>query len=139
VQQARNATAWCDGPRFLVRDRDGRFTKAFDVVFAACGTKLLRTPPQTPVANAFCERLIGTLRRELLDHLIALGEDHLRTRLTEFFAHYHAERPHRGLCLRVPARAKEEPPPEVPLRSSVDVVAMSVLGGLTHHYERRAA
>lgn len=139
VQQARNATAWCNGPRLFVRDRDSRFTRAFDAVLQACGTRVLKTPPQQPVANAFAERLVGTLRRELLDHLVVLSEDHLRARLREFFAHYHEHRPRRGLELRVPANARDAPPPERPLTSLHDIVAVPQVGGLVVHFERRVA
>lgn len=139
VQQAREATAWCVGPRLFVRDRDSRFTTAFDDVLRACGTRGLKTPPRQPVANAFAERLVGTLRRELLDHLIVLSEGHLRARLREFFADYHERRPHRGLELRVPARAKADLPPERPLTSLDEVVVVPPLGGLVVHFERRVA
>lgn len=139
IQQARNATEWCQGPRLFVRDRDSRFTLAFDAVLRACGTHVLKTPPHQPVANAFAERLVGTLRRELLDHLIVLDEHHLRARLREFLAHYHQHRPHRGLELRTPARAGADLPDERPLTSIDEIVAVSELGGLVVHYERRVA
>jgi putative transposase len=63
--------------KFLIRDRAGQFTGSFDTVFTAEGIRILRSPPQAPPANATCERLVGTLRRELLDHMLILGEAHL--------------------------------------------------------------
>jgi putative transposase len=69
--------------RFLVRDRDGKFTSAFDEVFAGNGTRVIRTPVRSPRANAFAERFVGTLRRECLDHVLILGERHLWEVLTE--------------------------------------------------------
>jgi transposase InsO family protein len=72
--------------RFLVRDRDGKFTAAFDDVFAGNGTRVIRTPVQSPRANVFAERFVGTLRRECLDHVLTLGERHLREVVAEYAA-----------------------------------------------------
>jgi putative transposase len=80
--------------KFLIRDRAGRFTSSFDAVFAVEGIRILASPPQAPRANAICERIIGTLRRELLDRLLIVNEQHLRV-LTEYQQHYNAARPHR--------------------------------------------
>jgi putative transposase len=88
--------------QFLIRDRGGQFTEGFDAVFEACGLRVLRSPPQAPRANAICERVIGTLRRELLDHVLIVNEAHLGTVLAEYVAHYNAARPHQGLTQRCP-------------------------------------
>jgi putative transposase len=80
--------------RFLVRDRDSKFTLAFDEVFAGNGTRVIGSPVRSPRANAFAERFVGTLRRECLDHVLILGEQHLRRVLTEYAAHYNGHRPH---------------------------------------------
>jgi putative transposase len=106
VQQARNL-ALSFGERFedvkfLIRDRGSNFTASFDAVFQAAGTRILRTAVQAPRMNAVCERLVGTLRRELLDRVLILGEAHLRTVLAEYQAHYNAARPHQGIAQRVP-------------------------------------
>lgn len=69
--------------RFLIHDRGGQFTDAFDTVFASCGLRVIRSPPQTPRANAMCERVVGTLRRELLDHNLIVNEAHLRAVVAE--------------------------------------------------------
>jgi putative transposase len=89
--------------KFLVRDRDGKFTAAFDevagsfdAVFTAEGIRILRSPPQAPRANVICERMIGTLRRELLDQLLIRNEHHLRRVLDEYLRHYNTARPHRS-------------------------------------------
>ena len=80
--------------KFLIRDRAGQFTSSFDAVFTAEGIRILASPPQAPRANAICERIIGTLRRELLDRLLIVNEHHLRQVLTEYLRHYNTARPH---------------------------------------------
>ena len=83
--------------KFLIRDRAGQFTSSSGAVFTAVGVRILLSPPQAPRANAVCERMIGTLRRELLDRLLIVNEHHLRRVLTEYLRHYNAARPHRSL------------------------------------------
>jgi transposase InsO family protein len=80
--------------RFLIRDRDAEFTTAFDEVFAGNGTRVIKTLARSPRANAFAERLVGTLRRDCLDQVLILGEGHLRKVLTEYARHYNGHRPH---------------------------------------------
>jgi transposase InsO family protein len=82
---------------FLLRDRDSRFTAAFDAVFAAEGIRILTSPPQAPRANAICERMISTLRRELLDQVLILNERHLRRTLATYLHHFNTTRSHRTL------------------------------------------
>jgi transposase len=91
-----------DSVQFLIRDRAGQFTDSFDAVFTAVGIRILTSPPQAPRANAICERLIGTLRRELLDRVLIISEQHLRAVLTEYQAHYNTARPRQGIAQRVP-------------------------------------
>jgi putative transposase len=106
VQQARNLALSLgerfDDVKFLIRDRGSNFTSSFDAVFQAVDTRILRTAVQAPRMNAICERLVGTLRRELLDRVLILGEAHLRTVLAEYQAHYNTARPHQGIAQRVP-------------------------------------
>ena len=83
--------------KFLIRDRAGQFTGAFDAVFTAEGIRILTSPPHAPRTNAICERVIGTLRRELFDRLLILDEHHLRQVLTGYLRHYNTARPHRSL------------------------------------------
>jgi transposase InsO family protein len=95
---------------FLLRDRDCRFTAAFDAVFAADGIRILTSPPGAPRVNAVCERMIGTLRRELLDRVLILNERHLRRILTVYLHHFTIVRPHRTLAQLSPIQAETHPP-----------------------------
>jgi hypothetical protein len=100
VQQARNLALTpgerCESFRFLIRDRGPDFTRAFDAVFQANGARILRTAVQAPGMNAICERVIGTLRRELLDRILILSERHLGLVLREYLTHYNCHRPHQS-------------------------------------------
>jgi putative transposase len=108
VQQARNLAMTLDEQfdaiRFLIHDRGSNFTASFDAVFQATGARILRSAVQAPRMNAICERLVGTLRRELLDRVLILGEAHLRAVLTEYQAHYNTARPHQGIRPACPRR-----------------------------------
>jgi putative transposase len=119
--------------KFLIRDRAGQFTASFDAVFQAEGIKILASPPQAPRANAICERMIGTLRRELLDRVLIVDEHHLRRVLTEYLRHYHEARPHRALGQLAPAQAGTRPP-EINLAGH-RIRRKQVLGGLTYEYQ----
>jgi transposase InsO family protein len=119
--------------KFLIRDRAGQFTGSFEAVFTAEGIRILRSPPQAPRANAICERIIGTLRRELLDRLLIINEHHLRQVLTEYLEHYNTARPHRGLGQLTLAQADTRPPEPVNLAEH-RIRRKQVLGGLTHEY-----
>ena len=134
TQQARNLT-WEmeDRIRLLIRDRDRKFSRSFDEVFASQGVRVIRTPYRSPRANAYAERWVGTARRECLDWILVRNGDHLEQVLTEFVAHYNAARPHRGLQLRPPV-----PRPVAPLPTG-KVLRRDRLGGLIHEYERAAA
>ena len=101
--------------KFLVRDNDGKFTRAFDTVFNAEGFHVIRSPVRAPKANAVAERFVGTVRRECLDWLLIANRRHLQHVLREFIDHYNRHRPHRALGLappepRPPARPVSTPP-----------------------------
>jgi len=106
VQQARNLALTLGerfaGIKFVIRDRGSNFTVSFDAVFQAIGTRIVRTAVQAPRMNAICERLADTLRREVLDRVLTLGEGHLRAVLAEYQARYNTARPHQGIAQRVP-------------------------------------
>ena len=131
--------------RFLIHDRDSIFSLALDQRIRHLGLNVLKTPVRTPVANAICERLLGTLRRECLDFVIPLTEPHLRRLLHEWGWHYNAGRPHMSLGPGIP-----QPPASLPvplhehrhrISQHLQVVAHTVLGGLHHDYrlEEKAA
>ena len=119
--------------RFLIRDRAGQFTDAFDAVFTADGIRILASPPQAPRANAICERIIGTLRRELLDRLLIVSEHHLRRVLTGYLLHYNTARPHRTLGQLAPGQAHARPP-QINLAEH-RIRRKQILGGLTSEYQ----
>ena len=119
--------------RFLIRDRAGQFTGAFDAVFQADGIRILASPPQAPRANAICERMIGTLHREVLDRLLIVNENHLRQVLTEYMVHYNTGRPHRALGQLAPAQAHTRPL-QINLAEH-RIRRKQILSGLTHEYQ----
>jgi Integrase core domain len=97
--------------KFLIRDRGSNFTASFDAVFQAGGATIVRSAVQAPRMNAICERLIGTLHRELLDRVLILGEAHLRAILAEYQEHHNTARPHQAIGQRTPCSQDHTPPP----------------------------
>jgi transposase InsO family protein len=138
VQQARNLALTLDERfediRFLIRDRGSNFTTSFDAVFQATGARILRTAVQAPRMNATCERLVGTLRRELLDRVLILGEAHLRAVLTGYQAHYNTARPHQGIAQRVPDDEHDTHPATVTDVDTRQIRRKPVLNGLINEY-----
>ncbi|WP_344494572.1 integrase core domain-containing protein [Nonomuraea monospora] len=120
--------------KFLIRDRGGQFTETLDAVFADAGLRVLKSPPQAPKANAHCERLIGTLRRELLDRMLILNEHHLRRTLRRYLEHYNTARPHRSIGQLSPAQAETGPPTPIDLATH-RVHRTAILGGLINDYQ----
>ena len=135
-RQLVEATPWGEGPRFLLRDRDRSYGRDFVARARRIGIEKVLTPIATPQANAIAERLVGTLRRECLDHLVVMNERHLRRVLREFTAHYNESRPHRSLELTPPSGP---PGGRNPPDRRGRVRSRSVLGGLTHEYLLDAA
>jgi putative transposase len=120
--------------RFLIRDRDAKFTATFDAVFAAEAIEILTTPVRAPRANAYAERWVGTVRREVLDRILIFGSWQLRSVLTEYADHYNRDRPHRALGQAAPL-GPAEPPLVLPAGT---VVRRDRLGGLIHEYAQVA-
>jgi transposase InsO family protein len=123
-----------DSFRFLVRDRDAKFTGVFDAVFAAEGIEVLKTPVRAPRANAYAERWVGTVRRELLDRMLIFGRRHLESVMTEYVDHYNAHRPHRSLA-QAPPLGSTQPPVAL---AGGRVVRRDRLGGLIGEYSQAA-
>ena len=119
--------------RFKFRDRDGKFTTAFDELFAGNGTRVIRTPVRSPRANAFAERFVGTLRREFLDHVLILGERHLREVLAAYASQYNSHRPHQALQQESPLH---QPGRVIDIATRIE--RRKVLGGLISEYRRPA-
>ena len=129
-RQLVEATPWGRRPRFLLRDRDAVYGGDFGERAAALDIEPLLAPVRAPRANAVAERVIGTLRRECLDHLIVLNERHLRSILLKFARYYNRDRPHRSL--------RHETPLPVARPGTGPIRARPVLSGLHHAYERVA-
>jgi putative transposase len=136
TQQTRNLsfTGLFERMRFLIHDRDSKFTAAFHEIFRSEGIKVIHTPIRAPRANAYAERFVRTVRAERLDWLLILGRRHLERLLKGYTAHYNCERPHRGLALRSPESANAPDPPTVG-----KIERRDRLGGLIHEYHRAAA
>jgi len=139
AQQARNLLMdlgeRADQFRFLIRDRDSKFTSVFDEVFAGSGMRIIKTPVRSPRANSFAERYAGTLRRECLDHLLIYGERHLRRIVAGYAWHYNERRPH---------QSREQRPPLYEPGQSVDITTSrirrrQVVHGSINEYRRAAA
>jgi len=120
--------------KFVIRDRDAKFTAPFDAVFTAIGARIIKTPVQAPRANAIAERWIGSARRECLDRTLITGERHLRLVLGEYADHYNTHRPHRTLSQHPPA-GRADPPAE---GACIRVLRRDRLGGLIHEYAQVA-
>jgi len=133
AQQLREATPFAEGPRFLIRDNDDKFGPEFDNVAKACGTKVLRTPIRAPRANSFCERFVGSARRECLDHVIILSALQMYGCLSEYCKYFNESRPHQGIEQRVPLGKRFSP--EV---DGERVISIPILGGLHNEYRRAA-
>ena len=137
TQQARNLLMYLNERaatfRFLIRDRAGQFTTAFDAVLAGADIDVVKIPPHCPRANCFAERFVLTARTELTDRILIFGQRHLRIVLAQFSAHYNGRRPHRALHLRPP-----HPDLPAPDLTHHRIRRRSVLGGLINEYERAA-
>jgi transposase InsO family protein len=134
TQQARNLAVEerLGSVRFLLRDRDAKFSGPFDEVFATENVRVIRTPIRAPKANAFAERFVRTVRSECLDHVLVYGPRHLDRVLRAYVTHYTEQRPHRGLNLATP-RGGSSSPARHTERRRID--RRDVLGGLIHEYE----
>jgi transposase InsO family protein len=120
--------------RYLIRDRDAKFTTMFDAVFRAAGVEVIKTPVRAPRAKAIAERVVGSIRRELLDRILIINQRHATTVLSEYEAYFNHHRPHRALGHAAPLRALPEHRPNDTAR----VQRHDRLGGLLHEYQQVA-
>ena len=134
AQHLRNLTPPGEVPKFLIQDNDCKFGRSFDSVAHGAGIRVIRTPKLAPKANAHCERVIGSIRRECLDHILTLNQRHLQLVLDEYRGYFNTSRPHQGIDQRRPSTfgkpALGRKPP-----AGARVVARPVLGGLHHVYQ----
>lgn len=128
ARQITEAFPWATAPKYLIRDNDGAYGHAFTARMRAMGIRDRPISPGSPWQNGIAERLIGTLRRECLDHIIITGEDHLRRVLSAYANYYNHTRPHRSLQKNAPLRR--------PIQRAGEIAAVPILGGLHHQYVR---
>jgi putative transposase len=130
AQQLRNITPFGDGPQFIIRDNDNKFGTEFDRVAKGAGMKVLRTAIQAPLMNSICERFLGSVRRECLDHVIILGQRHMKHVLEQYgLDYFNASRPHQGTGQQIPV-----PCPHEICRKGVKIISVPILCGLHHDY-----
>jgi putative transposase len=134
AQQLREATIFGQAPRFLICDRDRKYGEAFTRVAKGSGIEILRTPYRAPKANAICERFLGSVRRECLDHLLILGERQLYRVIKEYVQFFNEARPHQGIEQRIPGETASA----AKRASQGKIISFPVLGGLHHDYRRAA-
>ena len=132
AQQLREATPWGSGPKYLIRDRDSKYARHFSAVAAGSGIQELKTPYRTPRANGICERFIGSLRGECLDHILIHDGKHLQRVVQKYTHYYNQERPHQGIGQRIPNHYAI--PESKPTRGRI--TSKAILGGLHHSYAR---
>jgi hypothetical protein len=133
ARQITEAFPWDTAPRFLLRDRDTSYGQIFRDRVQAMAIEQVVTAPRSPWQNAYVERIIGSIRRECLDHVVVFDERHLRRVLSAYFRYHHRSRTHLSLDKDCPEPRPIQPP------SAGTVVAFPQVGGLHHRYERRAA
>jgi putative transposase len=138
TQLVRNLLMYLDDAgsrfRFLIRDRDAKFTAAFDAVFTAIDIRIIKTPVRAPQANAIAERFVGSVRRELLDRTLIINQRHATAVLAKYQHHYNGHRPHRALGQAAPLR----PLPQPTTTETNTVRRRDRLGGLLHEYQQVA-
>jgi putative transposase len=130
-QQLREATPWGKSPKYLLHDSDSKYGSHFSTVASGVGIKELKTPFRTPRANGVCERFMGSLRRECLDHILILQGKHLQRVVKECTAYFNQERPHQGIGQRIPDFYEQH---DTDARGRI--TSKAIIGGLHHNYSR---
>ncbi len=136
AQQLREATPFRAAPKYLIRDNDAKYGSHFAAVAAGIGIEVIRAPIRVPRANAICERLLGSVRRECLDHILVINVAHLRRVLNEYVRFFNRVRPHQGIKQRVPVATAAA---GSATHTTGRVISVPVLGGLHHEYQRVAS
>jgi putative transposase len=131
----REATAYGERPKYLIRDNDGKFGLGFERVAKTSRIEILKTPYHVPQANAICERFLGSVRRECLDHLLILREKQLQRVLNAYVHYFNRAKPHQGIRQQIPEQKAGSVPAD---RAGGKVLAFPILGGLHHDYRRSA-
>ena len=138
----REATPYSEAPKYLIRDNDTKFGAACSRVAAVSGIKELRIAYKAPKTNAFCERFLGSVRRECLNHLLVLGEQHLHAMIKEYVGYFNESRPHQGISQAIPqvvwVQGAEPTAESAGPQARGKIRALPVLGGLHHDYRRAA-
>src|SRR6266487_2603081 len=135
AQQLREATPYGHTPKYLIRDNDSKFDPCFARVAATSGIKLLKTPFHAPRANSICERFLGSVRRECLDHVLILHEKQLHHVLNAYVQYFNHARPHQGIRQQIPEQRAESVSHD---HESGKILSFTILGGLHHDYRRSA-
>jgi putative transposase len=135
AQQLQEATAYGEGPKYLICDNDGKFGPGFERVAETSSIEILKTPNHVPQANAISERFLGSVRRECLDHLLILHEKQLQRVLNAYIRYFNRARPHQGIKQRIPEQKAASAPAN---HTFGKVLAFPFLGGLHHDYRRSA-
>ncbi len=134
AQQLREATPFGQASRFLIRDRDSKYGECFTRVAVGTSIEVLKTPYRAPKANAVCERFLGSVRRECLDHMLLVGEKHLYRIVKEYVGYFNRARPHQGIEQKIPETSLGVPEK----RGKGKIIAFPVLNGLHHDYRLAA-
>ena len=135
AQQLREATAYGQGPKYLLRDNDRKFGVGFDRVAQTSKIEILTTPYRAPRANGVCERFLGSVRRECLDHFLILQEKQLHRVLKAYAQYFNQARPHQGIRQQIPEQVAGSVPPH---HERGKILSFPILGGLHHDYRRSA-
>ena len=131
AQQLREATPWSKGPKYLLHDRNSIFGSLFSAVAVGSGIEEVKTPFRTPQANGICERFMGSLRRECLDHILIHDDYHLARVVAEYVRYFNQDRPHQGIGQRIPGHY------DLPISKPIGQIrSRAILGGLHHSYSR---
>ena len=139
AQQLREATPWGKGPKYLIRDRDSKYARQFSAMAASSGIEEVKTPFRTPQANGICERFMGSLRRECLDHILIYDGKHLQRVVKEYTTYFNQERPHQGIGQQIPGHYDQSKKPNRTGRITSHLFSCSITGINSIHLTSKLA